>query len=467
MNKLIQTKKEIFLIFPFFLFFLYLPNTPIPINFHWHDSQRIGQILLISYAVIFGVFFRFFEIKNKIFFITLIFVSLGILSSSLSSHIMWSLTEMSIFLGIYALGIFVYRIFCIDYKKLEIYSFFALFLTAASLFIYFFVAYVSSLFIDEEFDVWQFINGFSNPRFFGQFLTLLLPVLLAPVLRKSQWSKAFFVLSCAVCFMLIASGTRGALLGLGSVMIVYVWLSNLSRRWVLLMLKIACAAFLMHYFFIEILPGFLQINVQNSSLDRKLLGLSARELLWGKSISMVIERPFFGFGPMHFANMPNVIANHPHQLLLQILAEWGVLFFLVFFYFSLKLIFLIFKELIFSEKIKDENSKIIYVCLSASIFSSLMQSMVDGVFVMPYTEIVFVFIAAWLAAVFYKENKCSPIRSLSAQGWTLNFLFFLSACILLYSFYENSPTYIGKSQENYYKNDGFLKPRFWINGGFK
>jgi len=467
MIKLIQTKKKIFLIFPFFLFFLYLPNTPIPANFHWHDSQRVGQILLISYAVIFGAIFGFFEIKNKIFFITLIFVFLGILSSSLSSHIIWSLTEMAIFLGGYALGIFLYRIFCIDYEKLEIYSFFALFLTAASLFVYFFVAYFSSLFMDEKFDVWQFINGFSNPRFFGQFLTLLLPVLLAPVLRKSQWSKAFLVLSCAVCFMLIASGTRGALLGLGSVMVVYVWLSNLSRRWVFLMLKIACTAFLMHYFLIEILPDFFQITVQNSSLDRKLLGLSARELLWEKSISMVIERPFFGFGPMHFANMHNVIANHPHQLLLQILAEWGVLFFLVFFYFSLQLVFLIFKELIFSEKIKDENSKIIYVCLSASIFSSLMQSMVDGVFVMPYTEIVFVFMAAWLAAVFYKENKYFPSKPLPAQGWTLNFIFVFAACILIYSFFENSPTYIGKSQGNYYKNDGFLKPRFWINGGFK
>ena len=188
MNKLIQTKKKIFLIFPFFLFLLYLPNTPVPVNFHWHDSQRIGQILLISYAVIFGVVFGYFEVKNKIFLIILIFVFLGILSSLLSSHIIWSLTEMSIFIGSYALGIFLYRIFCIDYERLERYSFFALFLTAASLFVYFLVAYFSSIFIDEEFDVWQFINGFSNPRFFGQFLTLLLPVLLAPVLRKSQWS---------------------------------------------------------------------------------------------------------------------------------------------------------------------------------------------------------------------------------------------------------------------------------------
>lgn len=464
--KSISYGKRIFLIVPFLLLIFYLPNNPFFDNLPWHDSQRIGQILLIIYSVIFGVIFGLFDIKLKIVLIFLTFIVLGVASSFLSAYPVWSLTEMAIFVGSYALGVFLYRIFCFDYKKAEKYSFFSLFLTASSLSIYFFVAYFSSLFIGDIFDVWQFINGFSNPRFFGQFLTLILPVLLAPVMQKSRWSNAFFVLSCVVCFMLMASGTRGSLLGIGSVAAVYALLNKLSREWVFLILKIAGIAFLMHYLLLEIFPDYLQIIVKNGALDRKLFGLSARELLWEKSISMVIEKPFFGFGPMHFANMPGVIASHPHQLFLQILSEWGILFFLVFLYFSSKVIFLILKELIFFKKIKNENSKIIYVCLSASIFASLMQSMVDGVFVMPYTEIIFVFIAAWLSAVYYEENKYSVDEYLSIQGWILNFIFIFSSCILMYSFIEKSPTYIGKNQENYYNNAGFLKPRFWINGGF-
>lgn len=234
----------------------------------------------------------------------------------------------------------------------------------------------------------------------------------------------------------------------------------------LLMLEIACIAFMMQYILIGVLPDYFQMTVQNDAFDRELVGLSAREVLWEKSISMVIERPFFGFGPMHFANMPDVIASHPHQLFLQILSEWGILFSLIFLYFLLKVIYLIVKELISFERIKGENSRIIYVCLSASIIASLMQSMVDGVFVMPYTEIIFVFMAAWLTAVYHGRGKCSVDGVLSIHGCIINIIFIFSACVLIYSFVEKSPTYIGKSQENYYKNKSFLKPRFWINGGF-
>lgn len=466
MNKKFFIKNNLLLITPLFLIIFYLPNTPFPESFHWHDSQRVGQILLIVYSVIFGVVLGFFEIKN---FFYLIFVFLGVVSSYLSAYPIWALTEISIFLGSYAFGIYLYRIFCIDYDKMKKYSFFVFFLTGASLALYFLIAYISSFIVGNNFDVWQFINGFSNPRFFGQFLTLLLPILIAPVLESSRWNKAFFVLSCAVCFMLIASGTRGALLGLGSVIAVYALLNKLSRQWALLMLKIACIAFFMQYILIGFLPNFFQIAVENDAFDRKLVGLSARELLWWKSIEMVMEKPFFGFGPMHFANMPDVIASHPHQFFLQILSEWGVVFFLLFFCCLLRVIFLIIKELIVFEKIQDEKMKIIYVCLSASILSSLMQSMVDGVFVMPYTEIIFVFMAAWLAAVYYGvEGKGNEMKnSLKINGLIMNFLFIVAACILAYSFFEKSPTYIGKSQENYYKNEGFLKPRFWINGGFK
>ncbi len=459
-------KRRYFLLFPFCFFVFYLPNIPVPSDFHWHDSQRVGQILLITYAVIFGTFFGIFEIGNKIFLYVLFLIFLGLISACLSNFPIWSLTEMAIFLGSYALGVFLYHIFCVDYENAERYSFFILFLTAFSLSFYFVVAYISSFFIDNKFDVWQLINGFSNPRFFGQFLTLLLPVLLAPVLQKNRWSKVFFILSCMVCFMLVASGTRGSLLGIGSVIAIYALLNKLSRQWMLLMLKIACIAFMMQYILIGVLPDYFQMTVQNDAFDRELVGLSAREVLWEKSISMVIERPFFGFGPMHFANMPDVIASHPHQLFLQILSEWGILFSLIFLYFLLKVIYLIVKELISFERIKGENSRIIYVCLSASIIASLMQSMVDGVFVMPYTEIIFVFMAAWLTAVYHGRGKCSVDGVLSIHGCIINIIFIFSACVLIYSFVEKSPTYIGKSQENYYKNKSFLKPRFWINGGF-
>lgn len=457
------------LLVPIFLAILILPNVPLKSYVHWHDSQRLGQILLIVYSIFGGCFLKYFTVKKYIFIYFLIFIALGIFSSFLSDFPLWSLTELSIFVGGYALGFFIYRKFDESYEAMESYSLFIFFLTASLLALYFFIAYTTSFFIGGQMDTWEFLNGFSNPRFFGQFLTLLLPVLFAPILQGNKWRKYFFVLSLIVCFMLIASGTRGAFLGLGAVALIYLWLSKMSRKWTILFIKITCVALVMHYILMEVIPDFFQMNVRNEAFDRKLFGLSAREVLWGKAIAMVNERPFFGFGPMHFANMKSVIANHPHQLFLQILSEWGILFFLVFFYCLIKIIYAILIELIFPNKIKNEKTKIIFMCLSASVFSSLIQSMVDGVFVMPYTEVIFVFMAAWLAAVYYSE-KNEPVFEAhcvsSIKSWIINLIFIVAAIILLFSFFEKSPTYIGKSHDNYYKNEGFLKPRFWINGGF-
>lgn len=233
-----------------------------------------------------------------------------------------------------------------------------------------------------------------------------------------------------------------------------------------MILKVSCVGFLMQYILIDILPAYLQINISNNAMDRKLIGLSAREIIWGESVSMIIQKPIFGFGPMHFANIKSAIANHPHQLFLQILSEWGILFFMLFLFLFKKIIFSLVKELKYFSRVKDDEQKIIYVCLTAAIFSSLMQSMVDGVFVMPYTEVIFIFMAAWLASIYFGKNFEIEEGYPMAHRWGVNLIIVFFSFFLIFPFIKNSPTYIGKSQDNFYNNVGDYMPRFWLNGGF-
>lgn len=433
----------------------------------WHDSQRVGQIYLIIFYTFLFVLLNISAYSKKNRHIFFCFVFLGAVSCLMSEEKIFAFTEMAIFFGSYIMGIVLFHLMKLGAEKnLEKYFFLFLFLSAASLAIYFFMGYISSFFSKTNFDVWDFFNGFSNIRFFGQFMTLLIPVLVAPVLLRKKWSSAFFCISCIIFFMLIASGARAALMSLGSVVFIYLFIGKLSRGWAFLIIKISCIGFIMHYILIDILPKYFQIGVWNNVADRKLTGLSSRELIWNQAIEMLIQKPFFGFGPMHFANMNNTIANHPHQFFLQILSEWGIPFFLFLFFILIKIIIVVFKELKYFKKIKNNEKKVIYVCLVASIFSSLIQSMVDGVFVMPYTEIVFVFLAAWLASIYFDEDFKDENNKFIFQNIIIKLIVMFFSLILCFSFFESSPTYIGKSQDNYYNNSGDYMPRFWLNGGF-
>lgn len=169
---------------------------------------------------------------------------------------------------------------------------------------------------------------------------------------------------------------------------------------------------------------------------------------------------------MHFANIKSEVANHPHQLFLQILSEWGILFFMLFLFLFKKIIVSLLKELKNFSRIENDDNKLLYICLTAAIFSSLIQSMVDGVFVMPYTEIVFVLMSAWLASVFFNKEFKFEKNNSKTQKIISNLLVILFSIIMTFAFVKFSPTYIGKSQNNYYNNMGDYMPRFWLNGGF-
>ena len=456
-------KNGIYLICPILFAFFYLVNNTLLPSLSWHDSQRFGQIALIIYAIFFGIVFKLFEIKAEQFYFLLGFLILGAISSFRASLTIWSFTEMAMLLGCYGLGLFIYRIFCSN-NNIEKLSFFILFLTTSSLILYFVIAYISSLYLRLDFDVWGFIKGFTNPRFFGQFCTLAIPILIAPVLMKSKWDKAFYILVCMVAFMAIASGTRGTFLGVGSVAALYLFLNSVCRKFSLMIVKIFLTAFFMQLFFIDFLPKYLNIFVENNALERKVIGLSARDFLWLQAVEMIADKPFFGFGPMHFANIQKAIASHPHQLFLQIFSEWGIIFGLLFIIAFVKVVNIIILEIKYSYINKSEESKIIYICLAASIFASLVQSMVDGVFVMPYTQILFVYMAAWISSMHCRNIEALNNKTLSWRGGILSLILICSVCILIYSFFPGSHTHIDATRDKYLSNFGFLKPRFWLNG---
>src|SRR5690606_7846536 len=112
--------------------------------------------------------------------------------------------------------------------------------------------------------------------------------------------------------------------------------------------------------------------------------LSGREKIWLWAWEMAIANPWLGVGPLHYAAVVNPIAAHPHQVVLQWLAEWG-------FIATFLAIVITVMGLIYSARyLRQDRAENLDAALWVSIVGALILAQVDGVFVMPYTE-------TWLA----------------------------------------------------------------------
>src|SRR5690606_36380613 len=94
--------------------------------------------------------------------------------------------------------------------------------------------------------------------------------------------------------------------------------------------------------------------------------------------------PWLGVGPMHYSAVVNPISAHPHQVVLQWLAEWGVIAT------GLAIIIAGWGSIHGLKYLRRQQAEPIDAALWLSIIGALVLAQVDGVFVMPYTE-------TWLA----------------------------------------------------------------------
>jgi len=359
-----------------------------------------------------------------------------------------------------------------------------LFLIVAAQIAGFGAAYASALMADEiRLDAWLLIDGFSNPRFYGQFLTLALPLLLVPVLSTGELRRYAAVASVitALAWMLaISSGTRGTWLGLGVAAAFLPWLGGTGRRWAIGQLLATGVGLSLFWILLSLLPGVIGAEVGHHAGTRLTTSLSGRGPLWMMTIDLVLEHPWLGVGPMHFANVPNQIAAHPHQGLLQWAAEWGAPSAL-----AVTALVLIggwkVMRTIRQHPASTGETDVIRLCLLASVLASLVQAMVDGVLVMPYTQLWLTLCVGWLIGL---HRQVAPAQMLKVgarpqPGDTAatvdarvtrcvigaGVAFFLAASVYLgHVVVRDTPELQAREQWFVQTAGGLYKPRFWRQG---
>jgi len=259
----------------------------------------------------------------------------------------------------------------------------------------------------------------------------------------------------------ISGGTRGTWLGLFTAAAVMLFSSKAGQRWTLWQAGAAAVAALLYWGVFTKLTGYLHIDVINSAGDRLTTTLSARDILWQQAWEMIKARPWLGYGPMGFADIPNPIAAHPHQAILQWASEWGVPSALLVCGLAAKGLYSTF-TLIRAKAGSDEPADVLRIGLFASLVAALAQSMVDGIIVMPYSQLWLCLIVGWLIAIHPRREPQTASNPTATWAWLATAL-----CAVLFLGYvvARDVPHLEENEQQYMRDfGGHFQPRFWLQG---
>ncbi|KTB83063.1 pilus assembly protein [Pseudomonas syringae ICMP 13102] len=439
-------------------------------SFAMHDVQRLGQWVIGVLSVVF-IFFHYIKKTASgffLFWIRFVFQVLLLigLTSSLTAHQpMWALTELSVLLLSCAIAtaFALQRQFCGARLDRAFIGFVILICTVK---IVQFLSASTAAFLSSAptLDTDLLLDGFSNKRFYGQFQTFTLPLLVLPLLLTSTRRSikiGLFCLTSLWWMIAISGGTRGTWLGMGVAVALMFCLGHAGRRWSGWQLAAATAGLLLFTMLFSVLPGLLGIEVSNFAGDRLTTSLSAREILWQQAWAMIKERPLLGFGPMHFADIWNAVAAHPHQAILQWACEWGIPSTLC--VAGLALYGLSTTAVLVRKRAQSlEPVDMMRLCLFASLIGALTQSMVDGVIVMPYSQLWLAIIIGWLLALHEWQTAPRPASIALSRAWLLCLT--LATGMILYTIVRDLPDMDTRRQQFSEDFGGRYLPRFWMQG---
>ena len=341
---------------------------------------------------------------------------------------------------------------------------------------YFSSAFLPSLFNQHATVGYELFIGFAHPRFYNQIQSWLLPLLvLLPIAFTKTPRRYLWVLwipGITSWTLLFASSGRGTLIAMAiSTVAVLIIFKNKAKAWIKIHLWYAGSGLLLYVGLFRGLPWLMNIELSAEEITSRLAnaGLMGRDSLWNYALQMIIDNPVLGIGPQQYAIYDvHKIAAHPHSAPLQWMSEWGLLSFLLI---SGLLIFGFSNWISFCKKkfsLGDKNSlqNMLLIALTASLLSGATHSLVSGVIVMPYSQLLMCTVIGWTLATYYREREATTLTV------SLRYRLLASGCatillgILVFTTGSDVLT-TDKRQKEYlaeHPQQTILRPRIWNQG---
>ena len=188
--------------------------------------------------------------------------------------------------------------------------------------------------------------NFSNPRFFDHFVSWFLPLLCLPLLSsthqniKQNLAKKPLRYRLPKCYCEAKMPTGNCFKALAFLAMISLWfavIAHASRAFIVEYLVILIVLVIVNkkiagrffsYQFITIILGallFYSVNISlglDNVLQRDVFDNQDRWLLWEKTLLIGLNHPLLGVGEL---NLLYYLNNYPHNILLAVFAQWGVI----------------------------------------------------------------------------------------------------------------------------------------------
>lgn len=425
-------------------------------GYGWHDQQRIYQLILLCACAPLAALLPQATLPRPVLLLLAGLLLLGLFSSSMALWPQWALKEWSRYGGLLLLALLVSGL--AERHNWQSFVLWAMagvgFIHAFQFLVYYLAAFVTGIrMLDSDI----FFNGFSNPRFFGQFQVMLMPVMALLVERCRQHRRHIalgtllgLALATQWCIAFILGG-RGLWLGLLASHLILLVINRQLWRILALQAGTALLGFLLFLLMFKLIP--LWLGLEPGLRDSLRTSLSGRERIWRWAWEMALANPWLGVGPMHYSANYNPIAAHPHQVVLQWMAEWG---------FAATLIALALGAwgLLHSAGVlRRASANELDAGLWVAIVGALVLAQVDGVFVMPYTETWLALLIGLTLARWATPIPPPPIQRLACAILAIPVLVILGNVLL-----TEAPNVPEASEAYMAKHHTGWTPRFWLQG---
>lgn len=330
----------------------------------------------------------------------------------------------------------------------------------------------TGLLLDHTLDYWQVFAGYVNPRFFNHVQTLLIPLLAGvvglPDLRPLWRRLAWFALASNAFLLLLLMGRASAVALMAGSALALLLFGRFARQYVGRLLIGFAAGTLLYLLLVKLLPSLIGMDALPVFREVGERGsIEARLYLWRLTLGMIQAHPLLGVGPMHYADTFNGEAAHPHNIYLQIAAEYGLPFFLLLTF--LVLCWLIRTTRMLGMHLRHTGDPLALACYVA-VIGALVDGCFSGNFVMPLPQLWIVITLMILNMRLPRPAAAAEVQqsrmrtALGRSGLMLLFLAQLVVVVQAVPEFLQTPVRIKGAEEH--PDARHYSPRFWRDGWF-
>lgn len=443
--KIINNQKLIaFTLLTSFLALSLLPFVPLQ-SYDNHNHQRILQMILLLFLSV--LMLVNINLSKKIKYLnikivrpSILFIAFGVTSSVFSNEVGFAIFytfHITLLITVMSLTSLLSE------KKFIISFIYVLVIIHTSLVLVCLLNILFTLFEQKPLNPYMIYSGFINIRFFNQVQVFILPFLVLMLKFKSCQRIIFIVLFLNLLLIFIGQA-RGALLSFLVISFLGLILKSRLKKQITIGLVCIACAYVTFY-------GLDTLNQGGADITRTTT--SGRIDLWLTTLSnLTFKNILIGNGPGIFEMSVGSSGpfSHPHNLLVEILNEWG---FIALTCLLFTIIYTI-KESI--SHIRKHKQDIVTESTFYALLIGFIYSFFSGVHVMPVSQTILFIIWGLLFGRINKKNEGNAHikncwKIIITASFILGWCFYLYKAICIYN--------------NINLNNGYIYgPRFWSVG---